>query len=71
MLFIGGFETAEHSFVNKLIGASQKKCAIKNTLRKNMPRYDKRVGGIHTFNTQSLTKPLNISMPPFSIQEKT
>ena len=36
-----------------------------------MPRYDKRVGGIHMFNTQSLTKPLNISMPPFSIQEKT
>ena len=33
MLFIGSFETAEHSFVNKLVGASQKKCAIKNTLR--------------------------------------
>lgn len=36
--FINRFETAEHRIVNKRVGASQKKRAIENTLRRNTPR---------------------------------
>lgn len=67
MKFLSSFVTAEHRLVNKLVEASQKKCGIKKILRRNMPRSDKRDGVIHVFNTQSLTKPPDISMSPFSI----